>query len=339
MVRFGIIGCGVIAPRHAEAIREAQGAQLVAVCDIIEDKAKQFQEKYGAPKMYVDYHEMLRDVDIDAVCICTPSGMHGEMAQQAALAGKHILREKPMEITDEKMNRLIEAVEKTGVKMGCVFQRRFQPIPVQVKKALESGVFGKVLVADAYLKYYRSREYYKSAGWRATWEYDGGGALMNQGVHGIDLISWFMGGIKNVRSVVKTQFHDIVVEDTALAIVEYNNGAVGVIEGTTCVNPAQDTRFEIHCENGSIIFSDAGLIQWNINGEENPPLIEDKDAVSAKADPTALARLSHLPLVEDLVRAIETDGKPAITPREARKAVDTILAIYQSSKENRQIDL
>ena len=339
MVRFGIIGCGVIAPRHAEAIREAQGAQLVAVCDIIEDKAKQFQEKYGALKMYVDYHEMLRDADIDAVCICTPSGMHGEMAQQAALAGKHILCEKPMEITDEKMNRLIEAVEKTGVKMGCVFQRRFQPIPVQVKKALESGVFGKVLVADAYLKYYRSREYYKSAGWRATWEYDGGGALMNQGVHGIDLISWFMGGIKSVRSVVKTQFHDIVVEDTALAIVEYNNGAVGVIEGTTCVNPAQDTRFEIHCENGSIIFSDAGLIQWNINGEENPPLIEDKDAVSAKADPTALARLSHLPLVEDLVRAIETDGKPAITPREARKAVDTILAISQSSTENRQIDL
>lgn len=340
MIRFGIIGCGVIAPSHAESILAAEGAALYAVCDILPEKAAEFQKKFGAEKKYTDYHDLLADPLVDAVCICTPSGMHGQMAADAAKAGKHIFCEKPMEITAEKINWMIKEIRKYPVKMGCVFQRRTFPEAMAVKQALESGKFGKILVADAYLKYYRSPEYYKSAGWRATWEWDGGGALMNQGVHGIDLIRWLTGEIDSVYAVTRTQLHSISVEDTAIALVRYQNGAVGVIEGTTCVSPAQDTRFEIHCEKGSIIFSDTGILQWHLNGrpEEKAPELKT-GAGSVKDDPAALNKFSHLPLIQDFVQAVEEGREPMIPPEEARKSVDVILAIYQSSRENREIKL
>ncbi|MDR3318087.1 MAG: Gfo/Idh/MocA family oxidoreductase [Clostridiales bacterium] len=339
MVRFGIIGCGVIAPYHARAIEKASDAALVAVCDIIKDKAAAFSQKFGNPRIYQNYKKLLSDSDVDAVCICTPSGMHGKMCIDAAKAGKHILCEKPMEITKAKLDKVIAEVEKTGVKMACVFQRRMQANPMRVKAALERGEFGKVLFADAYLKYYRSPEYYKSADWRATWELDGGGALMNQGVHGIDLISWFMGGVDSVFGIARTQTHDIEVEDVAVAAVKYKNGAIGVIEGSTCAYPAQDTRFEIHCEKGTIVFSDAGIIQWARMGEPEEKLAQEKSECAPGNDPTAIGALSHLPIIRDLTDSIERDRPPAVTPREGRKAVDTILAIYKSSQTGKEVKL
>lgn len=340
MVRFAIIGAGIISKNHGEGIAKSGNAELVAVCDIIEDKAKTLAEKYGVKKVYTDYHRLLEDPDVDAVCVCTPSGIHGQIVMDAAKAGKHILCEKPVEITSEKIDSLVEVVEASGVKMGCIYQRRFQQVPKKVKAALESGAFGKVLMASAYLKYYRSPAYYRSAGWRATWEYDGGGCLMNQGVHGVDLISWLMGGVKHITALTKTQIHDIPVEDAAVAVVEYQNGAVGVIEASTCVKPAQNTRFEIHCERGSICFDDAGVIQWNLNGEEiSQTEIPEEGVIAPKDDPTNVSADGHTLLVRDLADAIIMDRAPAIGPREARKAVDTILAIYKSSEECRRIDL
>ena len=337
MINFGIIGTGVIAKQHVLGVRANKNANLAAVCDIDGEVVNKFAAEYGVDKVYTDYHALLADPEIDAVCICTPSGMHGQMCIDAARAGKHILCEKPIEITTEKLDQLVEEVEKSGVKMVCVFQRRFAPIPVKVKAALDSGVFGKVLMASAYAKYYRTPEYYASAGWRATWELDGGGALMNQGVHGIDLISWLMGGVKKVSAITRTQFHNIPVEDAAMAAVEYNNGAIGVIEGSTCAKPAQTTRFEIYCENGSIIFDDKAIRSWFLNGEQ---MIEGT-GISAKDvgndDPTRVLDNAHGYLVRDLIEAIETNTMPSIGPREGRKAVDTILAIYKSSKEGKEI--
>ena len=335
MFNFAIIGCGVIAPSHVQAIKEAgNSAKLYAVCDIIEDKAIKFKETHGAEKVYIDYKDMLADSNVDVVCICTPSGMHGEMTINAARAGKHILCEKPIEITAKKMKAVIDVVEKSGVNMACVFQRRTQPIAVKVKEAIDNGEFGKVLVADAYMKSWRSKEYYKSADWRATWELDGGGALMNQGIHGIDLISWFCGGIDSVKSIVRTRYHDIAVEDAAVVAVEYKNGAIGVIQGTTCVYPGQDVRFEIHCEKGSIIFTDNGILLWGDKGYE-----ASGEGSGVKDNPAALGSLSHTPILLDLIDAIKNNRPPMVTPAEGRKAVDTILAIYQSSKTGKAVKL
>lgn len=340
MVRFGIIGAGTISESHAMGITGTPNAQIGAICDIIEEKAVALAEKYHVDKIYTDYHKLLKDPEIDAVSVCVPSGLHGEVVMAAARAGKHILCEKPVEITKEKIDEMIRVVESTNVKVECVFQRRIRATSMQVKAALDSGEFGKVLMASAYLKYYRTPEYYQSAGWRATWEYDGGGALMNQGVHGIDLIAWMMGGIKKVAAFTKTQIHNIPVEDAAVAAVEYENGAIGVIEGSTCTKPAQSTRFEIYCENGSIIFGDAGIIQWYLNGEEIPAeSLNTEKAVAANDDPTKVLTNDHGVLVQDLVRCIEEDTMPSIALRDARKSVEAILAIYQSSREGRPIEL
>ena len=337
MIKFGIIGCGVIAPFHARAIQASEGGELYAVCDIIPQKADDMAKEFSVSKVYYDYKEMLRDKEVDAVCICTPSGIHGEIALDSARCGKHILCEKPLEITKEKLDNLISELSRYNVKTGCVFQRRFQQIPMMVKEAIDKGTFGKCLVADTYLKYYRSPEYYKSAGWRATWELDGGGALMNQGVHGIDLINWFMGGVESVHAITSVQRHDIKVEDTAVAIARFKNGAVGVIEGTTCVYPAQQTRFELHFERGSIIFNDTGILQWNLDGKEYSNTGNDEEGLNLSIDPRAIGKMSHLPIVQDFINAIKEDRAPMIVPRDGRKAVDIILSIYKSSKEDKTI--
>lgn len=340
MINFAIIGTGVIAKQHAIAISSNPNAQIAAVCDMNKERVTDFAVEYNISKTYTDYHELLNDSAIDAVSICTPSGTHGEIAIAAAKAGKHILCEKPIETKSEKIDALILAAEQNHVKMECVYQRRFQTIPQLVKSAIDNGEFGKPLMASVYMKYYRSPEYYKSSGWRATWEFDGGGCLMNQGIHGIDLISWFMGGVKRVKAITKTQLHDIAVEDAAVAVVEYNNGAIGVIEGSTCANPAQSARFEFYFENGSIIFSDEGIQQWILNGQDAIPKISTEEGVTApKDDPTNISADGHCVLVNDLVQSILNDSTPAICPREARKAVDTILAIYESSKQSREVFL
>ncbi len=340
MVNFGIIGCGVIGPAHGRALEKIENARIAAVCDIDLEKAKAYAEKFGvdSARVYTDYHELLAQPDVDAVSICVPSGIHGQIAIDALKANKHVLCEKPMEITREKLDEVVEASRKSDRKFACVFQRRTQPIPSRVKKALDSGMMGRPLMASAYLKYNRTPEYYKSAGWRATWEMDGGGALMNQGVHGVDLISWFMGGIDKIYGVARTQFHDIPVEDAAVCTVKYKNGAIGVIEGSTCVYPAQDTRFEIHCEKGSVMFSDKGLIQWEL---KDGTVIRDDSAagLNMKDDPRAIGDLSHWAVIQDFVDAIVYDRDPIVTPEEGRKAVDTILAIYKSSETGEEIQL
>lgn len=338
-VKWGIIGCGVISDFHGDALKLSGNAELVAVCDIIPERAEQKAEKYGVKKVYTDYYDLLNDPEVEAVSICTPSGMHGEMCKAAALAHKHILCEKPMEITGEKMDDLIRVVEASGVKMGCVFQRRCDPKFVAVKEAIDSGRVGKVILADAYLKYYRDQAYYDSGEWRGTWELDGGGALMNQGVHGIDLLLWFAGEVESLRAHCATQVHDIKVEDTAVALLKFKNGALGVIEGTTSVYPAQDTRLEIHCEKGTIIVSDAGILEWKrIGSDEQAPEIV-APVFEMKDDPTKLPMTSHVPVVRDMADAILTGRDPMVTPRNARKAVDLILSIYRSSQEQKEITL
>ncbi|MFC5653311.1 Gfo/Idh/MocA family protein [Paenibacillus solisilvae] len=337
-MRFAIVGAGVIAPFHAKAIVQHPDAELVAVSDIEVAKAKKLGELYAIPHIYSDYEQMLKRDDIDVVSVTVPSGLHREVTIAAAQAGKHVLCEKPLEITSNKMTQMIEACKQNGVKLGCVFQRRVMPTSILAKKAIMEGKLGKLVLGDAYLKYYRSPEYYRSAGWRGTWELDGGGALMNQGVHGIDLIQWLTGDVSSVFAYSAPLLREIEVEDTAVVVLKYKNGAFGVIQGTTSVYPAQETRFELHGEKGSIIFGDSGFKQWKfIDSEEEMPQVEAM--VNSSSDPAKIASDGHYILVDDMIKAIREDRDPLISGEEARKSVDLILAIYESSRTGKEVVL
>lgn len=334
-IGFAIVGCGVIGPTHAEAIAAVPQAKLVACCDIVPERAKTFSEKYGGVPYYTDYEEMfVKQDDIQAVCVCTPSGLHAPVAIAAAQAGKHVLSEKPMDITLQAIDAMIAAAEENKVKLSGVFQNRARASSRKVREAVRTGKLGKIVLGDCYQKYFRSHEYYASGDWRATWELDGGGALMNQGVHGIDLLLWIMGNAKRVSAHCRTLVRNIYVEDTAVAAIEFENRALGVIEGTTSVTPGYGMRLEISGDNGTIKWENGKIVGWDIPGEENEAEAESGGQGTA-ADPTAgLTAEGHVRHIQDLCECITTGREPEIPGREARKAVELIKAIYLSSRLN-----
>ena len=338
---FGIIGAGVIGPTHANCIKKYPDmAELIGVADIEEGKAAILAKDAGAEKVYKDYKEMLKNKDIDIVSVCVPSGLHGEVAKDAARAGKHIICEKPIEITLPKIDDMLAVCDKAKIKLACIFQRRQNPSAIALKKKIESGDFGKMVTASAYQKFYRSHDYYKSAGWRATWELDGGGALMNQCVHGIDLINWMMGGITSVYAICETKTRDIKVEDTSIAMVRYKNGAVGVLEGTTSIYPGFPSRWEVGGDYGSVCLTDKGFVSWDFEGEkEKPALVGENDKEGTASDNKAVKVDGHAIQILDMMNAIKENREPSCPGSEARKAVEIILAIYKSSNEKREIKL
>ncbi|WAH35583.1 Gfo/Idh/MocA family protein [Alicyclobacillus dauci] len=327
-IRFGIVGCGVISPLHAENILACPDTELVAVSDVDLDKAKTFAQTYGVSQVYQDYEEMLRDGSVDVVSVCVPSGFHGEVVVRAAQYGKHVLCEKPLEITSPRMTDMITACRRADVRLGVVYQRRAFPVSQAVKQAISDGAFGRLVLCDAQLKYYRDEAYYNSAGWRGTWKFDGGGALMNQGVHGVDLIQWLAGGVKRVFGRAAALVRNIEVEDTAVAVVEYQNGAFGVIEGATSVYPERLTRFELHGERGTVIFDDTGIVEWTIRDSNvAAPSVNNQDFNG------------HYAFVQDMAAAILEHRDPMVSGEEARKAVDIIHAIYESANTGKEIVL
>jgi UDP-N-acetyl-2-amino-2-deoxyglucuronate dehydrogenase len=336
---WAIVGCGVISTTHAKAIAAAPSAELIATCDIIPERAQKLASEYGAPHWYEDFNEMLKRDDIDVVSVCTPSGLHGVVAEAAARAKKHVFTEKPIEITRPAIDRMIQVCHDEGIKLGCVFQMRTYANNIAVRNAVQEGKLGKMVLADAYMKYYRSPEYYKSAGWRGTWELDGGGALMNQGVHGIDLLLWMAGDVESVVAQTDHLVRDIEVEDTAVAILKFKNGAFGVIEGTTSVTPGQGARFELHGNDGTVILRDGKIGAWHVPDVPQPGTGEEAEGGKAHSDPKAITATGHVFLVEDMCQAIFEDRDPHITGESARKAVDLILAIYESSRTNKRVYL
>jgi UDP-N-acetyl-2-amino-2-deoxyglucuronate dehydrogenase len=343
-LKWGVIGCGVIAPWHADSVVASEYADVAAVCDIDGAKGEDFAEKYGVP-LYQDYKRMLREAGLDVVSICTPSGLHSEMTVAAAEAGVNVLCEKPIAITVPQLDAMIAAVEKAGIKMGGIFQRRTYEVSQRVREAVQSGLLGQMTLGDAYLKYYRSPAYYRSADWRATWALDGGGALMNQGVHGIDLLLWIMGDVESVFAKAEAKVRDIEVEDTCAAVLTFKNGAYGVIEGTTSSNPGEPTALYLHGEKGTIILDDKGISKWavaedkSVVAENDPEKCVTRQSLSTTSDPTAMGRAGHQALVDDLAMAILEDREPMVTGDSARKAVELILAIYESVRTGKEVKL
>ncbi|NLK08647.1 MAG: Gfo/Idh/MocA family oxidoreductase [Firmicutes bacterium] len=339
-LKWGIVGCGVIAPAHGKSLAKTKDAELVAVCDIVRERAEHLAADFGNPAVYTDLDEMLEHADLDILSVCTPSGMHGEHITAAAERGVHVLSEKPLEITLKKVDSAIQACRKAGVKLGGVFQRRTFPTSVEIKKALDAGALGKMVLGTACLKYYRDQAYYDSGDWRGTWELDGGGALMNQGVHGIDLLLWFMGDVRKVFARTGTLLRDIPVEDTAVVSLEFASGAFGTIEGTTSVYPGMDTRIELHGERGTIILEESRINTWKtLDGVEREQEVIKGEGAKVASDPSALGPITHDVLVQDMIDAVKADREPLIPGEEARKAVELILAIYESAKTGKEITL
>jgi len=335
---FGIIGCGTIGPWHAKAIANVPEARLVATCDLIEDRARALADEYGARRHYADYQQLLADPQVDVVCICTPSGLHSDLALAAAQAGKHALSEKPMDITLAKADAMIAAHRQAGTKLAVIFQRRTSPLWQRVRELVAAGKLGKLVLGDAYLKYFRSQEYYDSAEWRGTWVLDGGGALMNQGVHCIDLLVWVMGPVDTVYAFAQPLVRKIEVEDTAVAALRFRNGAFGVLEGTTSVTPGLSHRLEFHGELGSIRIDGENVVEWHVPGEEAPGEGGGKGGTAA-SDPRDIAEDGHTIQIRDLVAAIKEDRKPMVSGEDARPAVELILAVYQSARTGQPVRL
>lgn len=336
IVNFAIIGCGRISVNHVDAIKNAPHARLVAVCDIVEEKAKTVALENGLKKWYTNAEDMLKSEKIDVCCILTPSGLHCECACLAARYGVNVLCEKPLEVTKEKMQKMIDCCRENNVKLGGVFQRRTYDGAIKTKDIIERGALGKVTLADASLKYYRDQEYYDSGEWRATWELDGGGALMNQGIHGIDMISWIMGGIKSVYARCEKLAWDIEVEDTAVVSVKFNNGAIGVIQGTTTAYPGLDTIFSFHGTDGSVSFGDNDIYIWKLKDEtiEQPEVRGSMGGVNCQYSTT---NYGHTVMVEDMALSLIEGREPMITGEEAKKSVEIILAIYESARTGKEV--
>lgn len=337
-ITFGIVGAGAISASHAQAIKHHPRAKLYAVCDIDPSKVNTLADKYDVEHRHTDLHDMLQLTELDVVCVCLPSGLHEAAVIKIAEARKHIFCEKPLDITLEKIDRMITAARNNGVKLGCAYQRRTMPEAIAARQAIREGKLGRMVLGDAYLKYYRSPDYYKRAGWRGTWQVDGGGALMNQGIHGIDLIQWLMGDITSVFAHTAALVHDIEVEDTAVVAVKYKNGAFGVIQGATSVYPGQGSRFELHGEHGSFIFNDHGIVTYDTlaHNIETSALIE---TINNKVTSRNITQDGHIVLINDFIEAIIEDKEPLINGSEARKAVAIIMAIYESSRTGKEVFL
>ena len=349
-VGFAVVGCGVIGPWHTRGVELCDKATLVALCDIEKDKADELAAACEQQvTTYADYREMLRrEGDIDVVCVCTPSGIHWEVAAAAAEAGRHVLCEKPLDITIEHMDAMIAACRGAGVKLGCIFQRRTSPASRKVRQLLAEQRLGKLVLADNYQKYYRSPAYYRSAGWRGTWELDGGGALMNQAVHGIDLTLYLLGGVRSVFAYADHLVRDIEVEDTCVAAMKYANGAMGTLVGTTSVTPGCSCRHEIHGENGTIVLTEKGIELVEIADEKAgiaKPLDpaeygwQPESEKSAASDPKNIAGSGHIIQIADMADAVLADREPLVPGEEARKAVEVILAIYESARTGKEVHL
>ena len=342
---FAITSLGMIADFHARAIQAATGGRLVACYSRRAEAVDEFAKKFGC-KPYHDYDELLADDEVEIVTICAPSGAHLDYALSAIEAGKHLIVEKPLEVTLERCDRMIEAAEEAGVTLGAIFPSRFVEAANVVKSAIDDGRLGRVTLADVYVKWHRTQGYYDSGGWRGTWELDGGGALMNQSIHGIDLLQWLVGPVKSVSAVTGILAHErIEVEDCAVAAIEFENGALGTIEGTTAAWPGFLKRIEISGDAGTIMMEEDNIVTWKF-AEERAEDDEIRSRFSAAdtvgggaSDPSAIKFDKHTANFEAFVRALDRGEKPELDGREGRKALEIILAIYESARRGAKVTL
>lgn len=338
---FAVIGCGGISNLHIKQIQSIPNAKLIAVADEVEAKAKEYGELYDVD-WYVGYNEMLKRDDIDIVNIVTPSGLHSKIAIDVAKSGKHVIVEKPIDVTLEKANEMLRVCKESNVKLTVIFQHRFDAATRKINNEIKEGKFGELIMGQASIHWYRSQAYYDSGAWRGTWELDGGGVLMNQSIHTIDLLQLFMGPVESVFAHTATKAHErIEVEDVAVATIKFKSGALGTITATTAAFPGLSTRIDIFGTKATAIIQDDKLTHCYYIEENNNDLIP-RDNTENIAETLILENHqenAHRLQFLDMMDAIKNDREPEVNGLEGIKSLEIILAIYKSAQLGKEISL
>ena len=340
MINFALVGCGRISKRHSELLGENQitGAQLVAVCDKIISKAEVIADKYSI-SAYSCLHEMMKTEKIDVVVVLTESGLHAKHTIALAPYGAHVIVEKPMALTLSDADAMIEACDKHGIKLFIVKQNRFNIPVVQLRKALDQGRFGKLIMGTVRVRWCRPQAYYDQDSWRGTWAYDGG-VLTNQASHHIDLLEWMMGDVESVFAKSKKALVDIEAEDTALVILKFRNGALGVIEATTAIRPKDlEGSISILGETGSVEvggFAVNEMKTWNFT----EVLEEDSEVIEKySVNPPNVYGFGHQAYYDHVVDCLDNDTVQLVDGLKGRKSLELINAIYESIETGREVSL
>lgn len=348
ILRFGIVGCGVITGVHADALGSLPDAQLVAVADTIPDRVNKIANKYKV-KPYTSLQAMLEQEQLDVVTVCTPSGYHGEHACQVMRAGRHVIVEKPMEIRREAIDEMLRVQQEQRVKMAVISQHRFDKASMHVHQLVQEQAFGRLVLGNVLVPWWRSQKYYDGDAWRGTLHIDGGGVLINQAIHSIDLLQWFMGPVKSIYAYTDTLAHSMEGEDIAVAVLRFVNGAFGSIVATTGAYPGASTRIGIFGDRGSAIIEDdqPGFLHlardeseeagpYGVNARIRRSSDRADKASTAAQDPAALSYKSHALQIADMIRAIKEDGTPLVDGHAGRQPVEIILRIYESARTQKE---
>lgn len=345
---FAIVGCGMIARFHVRALAQIPGTRIAALVSRSPEGAGKLIQETNLPPcpVFATVAEAVKSPGVDVVVITTPSGAHLEPALVAAAAGKHVVVEKPLEITGPRCQTIIDACDKHRVKLCTIFPSRFADSNMALKAAVEAGKFGRLTLGEASNKWWRSQAYYDDGGWKGTLALDGGGALMNQAIHNVDLLLWMMGPATHVCGLTATLAHErIEVEDTAVASIRFASGAFGVLVGTTSVHPGYPKEIAIHGDKGSAVIEQEDVLKWDF-APATPEDDEVKRRFAAKvgasggaADPKAISHEGHRRQLADFVEAIRMDRAPKVDGREGKRAVDLICAIYESNRTGRLVEV
>lgn len=336
-MNFAIIGCGFISKKHALAIKNIPSANLIAVCDRVPEMMEYYIEEYAATP-YVDSAEMLKDKNIDVVCICTPSGLHAVISEEVAAAKKHIVLEKPIAMTMEETDRIINAAKENDVKLTIVHPNRFRTAVQEAKKILDQNLLGKISHANCIVNWNRGQEYYDQAPWRGTKTHDGG-VLMNQAIHNLDLLLWFMGTPTEIFSMDATRLRNIEAEDVSTGIIRFENGALANVQAATTVYPKNfEESITIFGEKGTLKIGGTNALYFE--HLEVQDLEESKiNAIieKVKADPWGTP--GHQRILEEMIFALENNIDPAVTGEDGKNALKLVLAFYESAESKKLISI
>ncbi|MDF2835665.1 MAG: oxidoreductase [Paenibacillus sp.] len=334
--RFGIIGCGSIADMHTEAIRQIEDARLLIVSSRNEVKARAVADRERCA-WTTDYKELLNRSDVDIVCVTTSSGSHASIGLDVLEAGKHLVVEKPIAMNAKDAQALVDKAAEKGVTLSVISQRRLEANNQAIKRVLDGGGLGKLLLAEVALPFYRSQEYYDSANWRGTISEDGG-VLMNQGIHCLDLMLWFAGKVRTVFGKTATQTHHIEAEDLGLAIVRFESGAYGTIMASTSVSPGYPASITLYGEKGTIKLEGSTIVRWSVPGWDEPNWTQE-ETYGGVSDPRSIVSEFHQSQLIDVMAAIETGVKPISSGEDGARAVQLVETIYRSAAEGKEIML
>lgn len=331
-VRIGLVGCGNISDTHARAAREVRDGELVAYWGRDPAKASAMAERYGG-KAYRELDAFLAHRPMEVVVVGTPSGLHAEHAQAAARQGLHVLVEKPLDITTARVDALTAECDRAGVKLGVIYQDRAAPDLMWLKQLIARGGLGRPIVASARVRWYRPPEYYAGSRWRGTWGLDGGGALMNQGIHTIDLLLWLLGDVDRVYASTRTALHAVAVEDTAVACLEFASGALATLEATTAAFPGLPRRVELTGSEGTVVVERDRVVSVELRTPLAAPPHDGGESANASASsPVVADARGHARVLQDFVAAITSGAAPLCDGREGRRSVALVEAMYRSAR-------